>query len=97
MIPAMGRELAKIRVGSLLGDGGGRASGAPGRLRKALGHGFIGAGQRLLGARPRSHVIRLGERGGRGPTRLELCLSAAALGVDSRDGTDWKGDRPLAP
>ena len=60
MFPEFGRESAKIRVESLRGDGGPRRARSPGRLRKALGHGFVGAGERILGDRRERGTLRIG-------------------------------------
>ena len=61
MFPALGRELSKIRVESLQGDGSPRPAKSPGRLRRVLGHGFMGAGERLLGECGDPHAVRIGE------------------------------------
>jgi hypothetical protein len=61
MFPALGRELSKIRVESLQGDGSPRPAKSPGRLRRVLGLGFVGAGERLLGECGDPHAVRIGE------------------------------------
>lgn len=60
MFGTFGSELAKIRVESLRDDGSPRSAKAPGRVRKALGHAFVVAGERLLRERRASHSVRIG-------------------------------------
>ena len=62
MFPALGRELARIRVESLQQEGSPRSAQAPGRLRRMLGHGFVVAGERLLGECRGRAGVRIAER-----------------------------------
>ena len=62
MLGTFGSELAKRRAESLRADGGYRSARSPGRLRRALGHRFMGAGEPLLGVRHVTRMVRL--RGG---------------------------------
>lgn len=61
MFPSLGRELARIRVESLQLEGSPRSTQSPGRLRKMLGHGFVMAGERLLGECRGRTRVRIGE------------------------------------
>ncbi|MGZ5298552.1 MAG: hypothetical protein ACXWDU_02645 [Actinomycetota bacterium] len=60
MFPAFGRELARIRVESLQGEGGPRSAKSPGRVRRMLGHAFVVAGEQLLGHRHDRRAARIG-------------------------------------
>lgn len=60
MFPALGRELAKIRVESLQEEGSPRSARSPGRLRRVLGQGFVVAGERLLGECGERREVRIG-------------------------------------
>jgi hypothetical protein len=60
MLGMFGSELAKIRAESLRGEGSPRSVKTPGRVRKALVHRFLVAGERLLGDRRDANVVRMG-------------------------------------
>ena len=62
MLGTWGSELAKTRAESLRVDGGTRSTKSPGRLRRALGHAFVGAGERLLGGARRVYGVGIGGR-----------------------------------
>ena len=56
----IGSDLAKARAEGSRADGGHRSFSAPGRVRTALGRGFVGAGRRLLGDRRTTRSVEIG-------------------------------------